>query len=45
VRAIAFSPSTRWIALATRTAIFIARTGEVDVIARLPIAVRALAWE
>ena len=45
VRAIAFSPSTRWIALATRTAIFIARTGEVDVIARLPIAVRALTWE
>lgn len=45
VRAIAFSPSTRWIALATRTAIFIARTGDADVIARLPIAVRALAWD
>jgi hypothetical protein len=44
VRAFTWSPSERWIALATRTGTYIARTGEQEVIARIPLGAEALAW-
>jgi hypothetical protein len=44
VRAITWSPSERWLALATRTGTFIARTGDREVIARIPRGGEALVW-
>lgn len=43
-RAIAWSPDERWVAIATRTATFIARTGNQRVFARVPFGARALEW-
>ena len=43
-RAIAWSPDESWVAIATRTATFIARTGTDAVFARVPFGARALDW-
>jgi hypothetical protein len=44
VRAIAWSPDEQWVALATRTSTFIARTGTRQVVLRIPVGGDALAW-
>lgn len=43
-RAIAWSPDERWVALATRTATFIARTGTRQVVLRVPVGGESLEW-
>jgi hypothetical protein len=43
-RAIAWSPDEEWVALATRTATFIARTGSRRVAFRIPVGGDTLAW-
>jgi hypothetical protein len=43
-RAIAWSPDERWVALATRTSTFIARTGTREVAFRVPQGGDSLAW-
>jgi hypothetical protein len=43
-RAIAWSPDERWVALATRTATFIARAGTRRVVLRIPSGGDTLAW-
>lgn len=43
-RAIAWSDDERWVALATRTATFIARTGTKGVVARVPLGGDTLEW-
>jgi hypothetical protein len=43
-RAIAWSPDEEWVALATRTATFIARTGTRRVVFRIPAGGDTLAW-
>jgi hypothetical protein len=43
-RAIAWSPDEEWVALATRTTTFIARTGTRRVVLRLPVGGDTLAW-
>jgi hypothetical protein len=43
-RAIAWSPDEEWVALATRTATFIARTGTSRVVFRIPAGGDTLAW-
>jgi hypothetical protein len=44
VRALAWSPDERWIALATRTNVVVARTGSREAVATLPIGGEALEW-
>jgi hypothetical protein len=44
VHALAWSPDERWVALATRTATFIARTGTRDVVLRIPTGGDSLMW-
>jgi hypothetical protein len=43
-RAIAWSPDEEWVALATPTATFIARTGSRRVVVRIPAGGDTLAW-
>jgi hypothetical protein len=43
-RAIAWSPDERWVALATRTTTFIARTGTRQVVLRIPVGGESLDW-
>jgi hypothetical protein len=43
-RALTWSPDESWIAIATRTATFIAHTGSSEVFARVPFGARALDW-
>jgi hypothetical protein len=43
-RAIAWSPDERWVALASPTALVVARTGSPEVVARLPVGGEALEW-
>jgi hypothetical protein len=43
-RAIAWSPDERWVALATRTTTFIARSGTRQVILRIPVGGDSLEW-
>jgi len=43
-RAIAWSPDETWVAIATRTATFIARTGTEAVFARVSLGAQALDW-
>jgi hypothetical protein len=42
--ALAWSPDERWLALMTRTTIFIARTGTQHVVQQIPVGGEALAW-
>ena len=44
VRALAWSPNEEWVALATRTSTYIARTGSPDVAMRVPLGGESLAW-
>jgi hypothetical protein len=44
-RAFAWSPDGEWVAIATRTATFIARAGTREVVLRVPSGGDALAWE
>jgi hypothetical protein len=43
-RAIAWSPDGRWVALATRTNVFIARTGTREFVMRVPVGGESLEW-
>jgi hypothetical protein len=43
-RAIAWSPDEKWVALATRTTTFIARTGTRTVVLRVPVGGESLDW-
>jgi hypothetical protein len=43
-RAIAWSPDERWVAVSTRTATFIARTGTERVVLQIPAGGESLAW-
>jgi hypothetical protein len=43
-RAVAWSPDEQWIAIATRTTTFIARTGTQNVIRQIPVGGDSLAW-
>jgi hypothetical protein len=44
VRALAWSPDERWVALATRTTTSVARTGSREVVLRIPLGGESLAW-
>jgi hypothetical protein len=44
VRAIAWSPDERWVALSTRTRTFIARAGTARVVLQIPVGGESLAW-
>lgn len=44
VRAIAWSPDERWVALATRRSTFVARTGSRQVVLRIPLGGESLMW-
>jgi hypothetical protein len=43
-RAIAWSPDEQWVALATRTNVFIARTGTREIVARVAVGGESLEW-
>jgi hypothetical protein len=43
-RSLAWSPGERWVALATRTTTFIARTGTRKVLMRIPVGGDSVAW-
>jgi hypothetical protein len=44
VRAIAWSPDERWVALTTHTSTFVARTGSRQVVLRIPLGGESLMW-
>ena len=43
-RAFAWSPDEKWVAIATRTTTFIARTGLRDVVQQVPVGGDSLVW-